>query len=912
MEKSYTPSHIETKWQEHYESIKIGEPKGSNETYCIMIPPPNVTGTLHMGHGFQLTLMDTMIRYQRMLGKKTLWQMGTDHAGIATQMIVERQLKQQGTSKEELGRDAFLDKAWEWSQFSGTNIKNQIKRIGASVDWDTEKFTLDKSMSDAVTTAFVKLYRDNLIYKGSKLINWDPVLKTAVSDLEVINEEADGNLWYIKYPIMDSDEFITVATTRPETMFGDTAVAISPDDTRHKKHLGKMIQLPLSNKTIPIIEDDHIDPEFGTGFVKVTPAHDFNDYEIGKRHNLPLVNIFTPEACMNENTPTDFIGLDRFTARKLVLEKLTELGLLAKTEPHKMVIPKGDRSGAIIEPYLTKQWFVSTEKLAEPAIDVVRNGKLKFHPKNWENTYFNWLENIEDWCISRQLWWGHRIPAWYDDAENIYVGFSEEDVRKHYNLDSKLDLYQDNDVLDTWFSSALWPFATLGWPEKTVRLDEFFPNNLLVTGFDIIFFWVARMVMFSLKFTGTIPFTDVYTTGLIKDFNGQKMSKSKGNIINPLDLIDGASLDELITSRTSGMMQPEMKQKVTLATKKEFPDGMQASGTDALRFTFAALATPGRDIRFDANRLVGYRNFCNKIWNAARYILINIEEQPNKPAKISHPVNIWLSGILHDYTDKLKSNIESYRFDLFSQNLYELIWDKYCDWYLELTKPILKSDDIIAINETKYMLFNSLRTLLKLAHPLLPFITEEIYAKTQELANDDSILALSAYPSPIEFNKDISINNEIETLQLIIGGARKIRSEMGISPGKKINIIAVGSDKNIVDKYSETLKDLVKINTISWKEANDEIPASATYIVGKTQFHIPLADIIDKDSEIKRLEKAIKKLEKSLTGILSRLNNENYVKNAPEQVVAKERDNALSQQEELQKLQDQMKKLETI
>ena len=856
MDKSYTPELIEAKWQEQYEKIKLGSPTGNGPSYAIMIPPPNVTGTLHMGHGFQYTLMDTLIRYKRMQGYNTLWQMGTDHAGIATQMIVERQLQQSGKTKEDLGREEFLDKAWEWANNSGSKIKNQIRRIGSSVDWENEKFTLDESMSHSVRSAFVKLYRDNLIYRGNKLVNWDPVLKTAVSDLEVVNEEVEGTLWYINYPIKDSDDFITVATTRPETMFGDTAVAISPLDQRHVKHLGKEVELPLTSITIKIIADDHIDPEFGTGFVKVTPAHDFNDYEIGKRHNLKITNIFTADAKLNENVPAEFVGLDRFEARKLVLEKLKAAGYLVKAEPHKMVIPKCEKSDAVIEPFLTPQWFVMMSDLAKPAIDVVKSGELKFHPKNWENTYFNWLENIEDWCISRQLWWGHRIPAWYDDENNIYVGHSVDEVREYYKLGSSISLRQDDDVLDTWFSSALWPFATLDWPENNARFNTFFPTSALVTGFDIIFFWVARMVMFSLKFTGKIPFKDVYTTGLIRDFNGQKMSKSKGNIINPLDLIDGATLEELIASRTSGMMQPDMKNKVIAATKKEYPNGMPASGTDALRFTFAALATTGRDIRFDANRLVGYRNFCNKIWNAARYIMMNIDSNPAKPTEIKNPINIWLSGILHDGIEKLSQNLESYRFDLFTQNLYELIWNNYCDWYLELSKPLLKSSDEDLVNETRYMLFTSLCTLLKLAHPLLPFISEEIWSKTNEISGNKSFLAQTKYPLASDFIKDNSIVEEVNYIQDIISGARKIKAEMNISPAKKIAIIAVGADnlvQEIIAKHNNLILELAKASSIKCMENDDEIGANATFVIGKTSYHIPLLDLIDKDDEIKRL-----------------------------------------------------------
>jgi len=909
MEKSYDPKTIEFKWREKYLAENIGEPKGNGSSYCIMIPPPNVTGTLHMGHGFQLSLMDTMTRYQRMQGKKTLWQMGTDHAGIATQMVVERKLAASNQTKESLGRDKFIEKIWDWKHESGDKIKTQIKRMGASVDWSSEKFTLDESLSTAVSHAFIKLYKDGLIYRGSRLVNWDPVLKTAVSDLEVISEEVQGTLWSIKYPVVGTDEFVTVATTRPETMFGDTAIAIAPNDTRYKHLIGTKIQLPFTEHQIPVVEDEHVDPEFGTGCVKVTPAHDFNDYEIGKRHNLTMRNIFNSDASLNDNVPKEFKNIDRFAARKLVLEKLKEAGLLVKEQTHKMVVPKGDRSGSIIEPYLTKQWFVATKDLAAPAIDVVKTGKLKFYPENWENTYFSWLENIEDWCISRQLWWGHRIPAWYDTDENIYVGESIAAIKEHYKLADDVVLRQDDDVLDTWFSSALWPFATLGWPEKTNRMQDFFPTDLLVTGFDIIFFWVARMVMFSLKFTGEVPFKDVYITGLIRDHAGHKMSKSKGNILDPIDLIDGASIDDLISSRTASLMQPEMKSKVIKATKKEYPQGIEANGTDALRFTFAALATPGRDIRFDSNRLTGYRNFCNKIWNATRYIMMNVDTPPVKPETIDHPINIYLAGQMHKAITTAEQNLATYRFDLFAQTLYDLIWNQYCDWYLELTKPLLKSGDPKTATETKYILIQSLETILRIAHPLIPFITEEIWQQIQPLAKvKPGLLTNSAYPQASSWQQNSVVDKEIHILKQLITGVRTIKAEMNIAPNKRVPIIVVANNKDELDlvfKHEVIFTDLAKLESISTKNASDTIPASATYLVGKIEIHIPLAGLIDKDAELARLNKAICKLEKSLQAISGRLANTNYINNAPQEIVEKEQSLKIQQSQELEKLKQQ-------
>ncbi len=913
MDKTYNPHQIEQHWQEQYLKQEIGKPTGNGEKFCMMIPPPNITGTLHMGHGFQLTLMDTIVRHQRMLGKKVLWQMGTDHAGIATQMVVEKQCASAGITKEELGREAFIDKITQWQQQSGGKIKQQIMRMGASVDWSSEKFTLDPDLSAAVTKVFVDLYREESIYQGNKLVNWDPKLQTAISDLEVINETVQGSLWHIKYPVTDSSEHLVIATTRPETMFGDSAVAVHPDDERYQQYIGKTITLPFSNELIPIIADEHVDIEFGTGCVKVTPAHDFNDYAIGMRHNLAIKNILNNDASLNEKVPTEFQNLDRFEARKIVITKLTANKLLVKTDPHTMVVPKGDRSGSIIEPYLTAQWFMKTAAVAEPAITAVKDSSIKFHPQNWENTYFSWLENIQDWCISRQLWWGHRIPAWYDENNNVYVGYTEQEARAYYNISATTKLTQDNDVLDTWFSSALWPFATLGWPQETQRMLDFFPTNLLITGFDIIFFWVARMIMMSLKLTTKIPFKDVYITGLIRDSKGQKMSKSKGNILDPIDLIDGISYEDLVAKRTYGLMQPKMRDQIVKATKQEFPGGIEKNGTDALRFTFAAIATPGRDIKFDTSRLVGYRNFCNKLWNCARYVSMNVTSQPQKPTKIMHPINLWLSSMLNETITAASTHLENYRFDLFTNTIYEMLWHNYCDWYLELSKTMLKSDNEELATETRYVLINALETILRLAHPIIPFITEEIWQSIEPLTeNSPGLLTHQAYPKPGAWVCNGEATEEIKLLQEVIVAIRTTKAEMNIAPGNKIKLIVSKYDhtcKQTITKYDDFILSLAKVAEICWHDDESPITNSATAILKSCQLNIPLDGLIDKEAEIKRLEKSMLKIEKSLAATTARLANEQYLSNAPEHVVLKERSAAKEWQESLVKLQAQKQAL---
>lgn len=910
MEKSYNPTLIESHWNQTYVDAGIGKPSGDGAPYCMMIPPPNVTGTLHMGHGFQYALMDTIIRYQRMKGKKTLWQMGTDHAGIATQMVVERQLLVENQTKEQLGREAFVDKIWAWKDYAGSHIEKQIQRLGASVDWDTKKFTLDKDMHHAVCEAFVRLHEAGLIYRGEKLVNWDPTLQTAVSDLEVDNQETTGTLWHIRYPIEGNKQtFVEIATTRPETLFGDVAIAVSPEDSRYQHLLGKRVHIPCTDRLIPIIADVHVDPEFGTGCVKVTPAHDFNDYAIGKRHDLPLRNIFLPDARLNDQVPLSYQGLDRFVARERLLVDLREQGLLVAEKPHTMIIPVGDRSGSIIEPYLTKQWFIRMKDLAAPALQAVADGDITFHPENWVNTYRIWLEGIEDWCISRQLWWGHRIPVWYDAEGNSYVGTDEAAVRAQYQLDPEIPLEQDADVLDTWFSSALWPFATLGWPQDTERLATFFPTELLVTGFDIIFFWVARMIMFSLYFTGKVPFKAIYVTGLIRDHEGQKMSKSKGNTIDPIDLIDGITLADLLEKRTRHLMQPDMKKHVEKATKQAFPDGISAHGTDALRFTFAALATPGRDIRFDSNRLTGYRNFCNKLWNASRYVHMHVTTPPPQPREITHPVNQWLADRLHKAIIALDRSVETYRLDLYAQTLYELIWHNYCDWYIELSKPLLKSSDATIVAETRYVLIQGLETIVRLAHPLIPFITESIWQSLRPLhPHTTALLATTPYPCRTEWVQNDTACQGIEYIQALISGVRTIKSAMNIPPKTTVPIVIVGSNiaqKSTITDVTDILCQVGKITNISWHSTPPSNGHTATFIANGLEVFVLLEGLIDLNAERARLDKTITQLTQSVQALNQRLNNPRYCDNAPAEVVEKTRQTAHAEMAALEKLHAQ-------
>lgn len=876
-----------------------------------MLPPPNVTGSLHMGHAFQHTIMDVYTRYHRSKGEQTLWQPGTDHAGIATQMVVERQLAAKDITRHDLGRDKFIEKIWDWKAHSGGTITSQMRRLGASVDWDRERFTMDKGLSDAVKKVFVELYREGLIYRGKRLVNWDPILHTAVSDLEVINTEEQGSLWHMRYPISDSSEVMVVATTRPETMLGDTAVAVHPDDKRYTHLIGKTVDLPLTDRKIPIIADDYVDMEFGTGCVKITPAHDFNDYEMGQRHQLDIINILTGDAKINNEVECAYIGMDRFDARKQIVKDLEQQDLLEKIEPHTLMVPRGDRTNAVIEPYLTDQWFVKIAPLAEPAIDAVKNGDIRFVPDNWSKTYFNWMENIEDWCISRQIWWGHRIPAYYDTNGNVYVADSLEEAQKQAG--EGVELRQDDDVLDTWFSSALWPFSTLGWPEKTKELERFYPSSVLVTGFDIIFFWVARMIMFGLKFAGDVPFKDIYITGLIRDSHGQKMSKSKGNVLDPIDLIDGIHLDELLEKRTQGMMQPALAKKIKKQTIEEFPDGIPAFGTDALRFTFAALASFGRDIKFDLKRVEGYRNFCNKLWNAARFVLMKLEDET-----IDHNASLstsdkWILSRLQDTKTKVEKHLVEYRLDLMSHVLYEFVWHDYCDWYLELSKPLLNNKE--TKDGSQATLIKVLNEILTLLHPIVPFITEEIFEQSQSLLGRKSN-SLMNEPYPGVENALRSESAEIETrwVQTFILGIRQIRGEMNIAPSKPLPCFienANETDLDYLEKNANILSTLAKLEDIKVLE-NEDAPESATTLVGEMKILIPLAGLINKEQEIARLNKEIDKLNKQIIQFKGKLNNEKFVSGAPEAVVQKEREKLASAQSSITDLTEQLEKISAL
>ena len=920
MNKTYQPEEIERHWYQTWEKRGYFAPDGEGEPYCIMIPPANVTGSLHMGHAFQYTIMDLLIRYKRMSGSDTLWQMGTDHAGIATQMVVERQLNAEGLTRHDLGREKFLEKTWEWKDKSHGHITQQIRRMGASVDWGRERFTLDDGLSDAVSEVFVSLFEEGLIYRGKRLVNWDPALHTALSDLEVISEEENGSLWSFRYPLEDGSGHVIVATTRPETMLGDTAVAVHPDDERFADLVGKQIRLPLTGRLIPIVADDYVDPEFGSGCVKITPAHDFNDYDIGKRHDLPIINIFTDSAAINDEAPEKYRGLDRFDARKQVLADLEELGLLEKTEDHKLKVPRGDRSGQVVEPYMTDQWYVAVESLAGPAIKAVEDGDIEFVPKNWENTYFSWMRDLQDWCISRQLWWGHRIPAWYDEQGNVYVGRSEQEVRDKHKLADDLKLDQDNDVLDTWFSSALWTFSTLGWPENTEDLKKFHPTDVLVTGFDIIFFWVARMIMMTLKFTGEVPFKKVYVHGLVRDGEGQKMSKSKGNVLDPIDLIDGIELEPLVEKRTANMMQPKLAKRVAKATRKEFADGIPAYGTDAIRFTFCSLATTGRDINFSLDRTEGYRNFCNKLWNAARYVLMNTEEHDcglDSEVELGLPER-WIISRLQDAELKVTESIAAYRFDLASQAIYEFVWNEYCDWYLELSKPVLWSEDSTPkqLAGTRQTLIKVLEAILRLAHPLIPYITEEIWQRVAPHAGveGDSIM-LQPFPEFDGSKVDNSAEADIEWLKSVITAIRNIRGEMDISPAKALPIYfknGSADDQRCLDENRLLLTSLAKLEKIEWLQADDEAPVSATQLVGDMELLVPMAGLIDTDAEIARLDKEINKLEQEVKRISGKLGNQNFVAKAPAEVVAKEQAKLDDSKSGLEKLQEKLEVIKTL
>lgn len=923
MDKSYSPRDIEQPIYQKWEANGWFKPSGHGAPYCIMIPPPNVTGTLHMGHAFQHTLMDTLTRLHRMDGDNTLWQPGTDHAGIATQMVVERQLNAQGQNRHDLGREKFIERVWEWKAESGGTINKQMRRLGNSVDWERDRFTMDEGLSKAVTEVFVKLYEENLIYRGKRLVNWDPVLHTALSDLEVLSEPEKGSLWHFKYPLADGSGHLVVATTRPETMLGDTAVAVHPEDERYQHLIGKQIKLPLTDRLIPIVADDYVDREFGTGCVKITPAHDFNDYELGKRHNLPLINIFDASAHLNDAVPSAYQGLERFAARKKIVADLEALDLVEKIDPHTLPVPRGDRSGAVLEPWLTDQWYVRIAPLAEPAIKCVEDGRIKFVPDNWSKTYYQWMHNIQDWCISRQLWWGHRVPAWYDDAGNIYVARTEAQAQAQAQAKhgKTVTLTQDNDVLDTWFSSALWPFSTLGWPEQTPELKTFHPTNVLVTGFDIIFFWVARMIMMGLKFTGEVPFREVYITGLIRDENGDKMSKSKGNIIDPLDLIDGIELEALVAKRTSGMMQPHLKDKIEKATRKQFPQGIPSYGTDALRFTFAALATQGRDIRFDLGRIEGYRNFCNKLWNAARYVLMNTEGQDcGSGGACEYSVaDRWIRSRLGHTIEHTRKRFEEYRFDLASQALYEFAWYEYCDWYLELCKPVLQSDSASAEQKrgTRQTLLQVFEAYLRLLHPLMPFITEAIWQSVAPLADKhgDTIM-LQSYPKTVDFPIDVAADNAIAPIKAAILGPRQIRGQLDVPQSRKITLYFKAANAGDWQAIADNLT-LVQgaANVADIIEVKDEasLPPTALQVVDGRSLYAPLKELIDDiDAELARIEKRKTKTAQELSKCENKLSNANFVANAPPEVVEQERARIAAFKAELAQFEEQAKRVATL
>jgi valyl-tRNA synthetase len=919
----YDPSQIETKWYTSWESKGLFKPNPEGkEAYCIMIPPPNVTGTLHMGHAFQDTIMDTLIRYQRMQGKNTLWQPGTDHAGIATQMVVERQLNAQGTSRVELGRDAFVDKVWEWKEQSGNTITQQLRRMGASPDWSRQRFTMDDGLSAAVMKVFVDLYEEGLIYRGQRLVNWDPTLNTALSDLEVESIEENGFMWHFNYPVADdqgqaTDTCLTIATTRPETLLGDTAVAVHPEDERFQHLIGKQVLLPICNRLIPIVGDEHADPEKGTGCVKITPAHDFNDYAVGKRHDLPMINVLNKDATINHNAPEAFQGLPRYEARQAVVSTMEELGLLVEIKPHTLMVPRGDRSGDVIEPLLTNQWYVDAKTLAKPAIEAVDNGDIKFVPDNWKNTYYAWMNDIQDWCISRQLWWGHRIPAWYDEQDNIYVGLDEEDVRQRHQLGDDIKLTQDNDVLDTWFSSALWPFATLDWPEQSKELATYYPTNVLVTGFDIIFFWVARMIMMGIKFMDNIPFKEVYIHGLVRDSHGQKMSKSKGNVLDPIDLIDGISLDELLIKRTQGLMQdqPEKIEQIKQATRDEFPDGIKPYGCDAMRFTFASLASTGRDINFDMGRVEGYRNFCNKIFNASRFVFMNTGDFTLAAADQARASTVeqWILSRLQHCIGEYRKHMDRYRLDLASQAIYDFFWNEYCDWFLELSKPLLKTD---LRNQVQNTLLRVLDQALRLLHPIMPFVTEEIWQEVKQRLqlSEDSIM-ISAFPQVDQTLLNDQADDAIQWIKGVTLAVRQIRGEMNIPPAKTLTVLmAHASDKDqaLLEEHGPLLKSMARLDAVTLLPADQQEPPAATALLGELKILIPLAGLIDVAEETQRINKQIDKVNQEIKRAEGKLNNEKFVSKAPDHLVQAEQEKLQSNTAALQELQEQLEKLQQL
>ncbi|MDR6936723.1 MULTISPECIES: valine--tRNA ligase [unclassified Luteibacter] len=916
MDKSFEPSQIESKWYAQWEANGYFKPSGKGTPYTIMLPPPNVTGTLHMGHAFQHTIMDTLVRYHRMRGYDTLWQLGTDHAGIATEMVVTRQLNAEGKQRADFDREAFIQRVWQWKEESGGTIGRQMRRMGVSGDWSREVFTMDPGPSKAVVETFVRLYDEGLIYRGQKLVNWDPVLKTAISDLEVVSEEEDGSLWSIRYPLADGSGELVVATTRPETMLGDVAVAVHPEDERYAHLIGRMLALPLSDRQIPIIADTYVEKDFGTGCVKITPAHDFNDYAIGQRHNLPMINILTDDAKINDAAPEKYRGMDRYVARKAVLADLEAQDLLVETKKHKLQVPRGDRTGQVIEPYLTWQWFIRMDTLAARGLELVEQGHVKFVPENWINTYRHWLGNIQDWCISRQLTWGHQIPAWYTDGGAIVVAHDETEARaKADALGHAGPLRRDDDVLETWFSSSLWSHSTLGWPDPQAQaergFDRYLPTNVLVTGFDIIFFWVARMIMMTDHFTGEVPFKDVYVTGLIRDKDGQKMSKSKGNVLDPLDLIDGITLDELLAKRTRGLMQPKMAEKIEKATRKEFADGIPAFGADALRFTFASLATHGRDIKFDLERCGGYKAFVNKLWNASRFVLMNLGDGPVAVAKPTTEAERWILTRLRDTLATVKEQFALYRFDQAAQALYEFTWNEFCDWFLELSKPALNGGDAAQIASTRYTLVHVLETLLRALHPLIPFVTEEIWQHVRPvLGIEGETVMLRPYPEATDVEGDATATAEIEWVKDVLTGVRRIRAEMNIAPGKVIPLLFAdgdAADRERATKFAAQVAFLGRVESPTW--VSGEEPAAAVAVVGGMRVLIPLAGLIDVDAEKARLAKEIARVEGEVRKCEAKLGNANFVANAPAEVVEQERQRIADWTRQAEAMREQARKL---
>ncbi|MCO7232448.1 MULTISPECIES: valine--tRNA ligase [unclassified Cobetia] len=947
MDKTYQPNAIETRWYERWESDNRFAPSGQGESFSLVIPPPNVTGSLHMGHAFQDSIMDTLVRWRRMQGRNTLWQVGTDHAGIATQMLVERKVAaEEGKTRHDLGREAFTDKIWEWKEESGGNITRQLRRMGTSIDWSRERFTMDDGFYKAVQEVFVRLHKEDLIYRGKRLVNWDPTLHTAISDLEVENREQQGSFWHFRYPLADGvktadgKDYVIVATTRPETLLGDTGVAVNPKDERYASLVGKFIELPLVGRRIPIVADEHADMEKGSGCVKITPAHDFNDYEVGKRQGHLLINVMSQDATILERAeiydlqgrpqpledaslPGAYAGLDRFVAREKLVADMDALGLLEQVEAVNNTLPHGDRSGDVIEPLLTDQWFVAVEELARPAIEAVENGDIEFVPKNYENMYFAWMRDLQDWCISRQLWWGHRIPAWYDNDGNVYVGRNEEEVRAENHLGADVELRQDEDVLDTWFSSALWTFGTLGWPADTEELKTFHSTDVLVTGFDIIFFWVARMIMFTLKFKGEVPFRKVYVHGLVRDSLGQKMSKSKGNVLDPIDLIDGIGIEELVEKRTGNMMQPKKAKAIAKATRNEFPEGIEPHGTDALRYTLLSLASTGRDVKFDMGRLDGYRNFCNKLWNAARYVLMNAEDQDcgvNDEAVELSLADRWIIARLQQTEQQVTRALEEFRFDHASQALYEFIWNEYCDWYLELSKPVLWDDNasIEAKRGTRRTLVRALETILRLIHPMMPFISEEIWQRIAPHAGKpvegESIMS-QAWPQAEADRIDEQAIRDIEWLKGIIIAIRNVRGELNLSPAKPLEVFlqnGAAGDAERLEANRLFLSKLARLESITFLAAGDEAPMSAIQRVGELEVLVPMAGLIDKEAELKRIDKEHEKQQKVITGLENKLGNEKFVGRAPADVVEKERAKLADAQAELALLESQRVKIEAL